>query len=132
MFVLRCKEGARDKRAQAGLDLDVFDASTGKWRDVTTLSGGESFLASLSLALGLSDIVQGRSGGIRLDAMFIDEGFGSLDESALAQAVNLLQSLAEGNRLVGVISHMSELAARIDKQILVKKEPEGSSLTFRL
>ena len=64
--------------------------------------------------------------------MFIDEGFGSLDESALAQAVNLLQSLAEGNRLVGVISHMSELAARIDKQILVKKEPEGSSLTFRL
>jgi len=130
LFVLRCKEGARDKRAQAGLDLDVFDASTGKWRDVTTLSGGESFLASLSLALGLSDIVQGRSGGIRLDAMFIDEGFGSLDETALAQAVNLLQSLAEGNRLVGVISHMSELSARIDKQILVTKKQEGSTLRF--
>ncbi len=132
MFTLRCKEGAKNMRSQSGLDLDVFDAATGKWRDVTTLSGGESFLASLSLALGLSDIVQSRSGGIRLDAMFIDEGFGSLDETTLAQAIGLLQSLAEGNRLVGVISHMSELSARIDKQIVVTKDREGSTLRLQV
>ena len=86
MFVLRLKEEAQDRRSQSGLDLDVLDRATGQWRDVTTLSGGESFLASLSLALGLSDVVQSESGGVRLEAMFIDEGFGTLDENALRNA----------------------------------------------
>lgn len=95
MFVLRLKEEARDRRSQSGLDLDVLDRATGQWRDVTTLSGGESFLASLSLALGLSDVVQSESGGIRLETMFIDEGFGTLDENALRSALDLLSSLAD-------------------------------------
>lgn len=126
-FVLRCKEKASDLRAQSGLDLDVYDSNTGAWRDVSTLSGGESFLASLSLALGLSDIVQANSGGIRLDAMFIDEGFGTLDESALRQAVGLLDRLSAGKRLIGIISHVGELKNRIDKKIIVTKTPTGST-----
>ncbi len=128
LFVLRCKTDAKNMRSQSGLDLDVFDRGTGLWRDVSTLSGGESFMASLALALGLSDVVQSRSGGIRLDSMFIDEGFGSLDENALRQAINMLSRLADGKRLIGVISHMSELKERIDKKIIVKKKISGSEI----
>lgn len=128
MFVLRVKEEARDMRSQAGLDLDVLDRSTGLWRDVSTLSGGESFMASLALALGLADTVQSRSGGVRLDAMFIDEGFGTLDENSLRQAMELLTRLAGGRRLVGVISHMAELKERIDKKVVVTKTAAGSAL----
>ena len=128
MFVLRVKEEARNMRSQAGLDLDVLDRSTGLWRDVSTLSGGESFMASLALALGLADTVQSRSGGVRLDAMFIDEGFGTLDENSLRQAMELLTRLAGGRRLVGVISHMAELKERIDKKIVVTKTAAGSAL----
>lgn len=128
MFVLRCKEAAKDMRSQAGLDLDVLDKSTGQWRDVSTLSGGESFMASLALALGLSDVVQNRSGGVRLDAMFIDEGFGTLDEASLRQATELLARLAGGKRLVGVISHRQELKERIDKKVIVTKAVTGASL----
>ena len=91
------------------------------------LSGGESFIASLSLALGLSDEIASTSGGIRLDTMFVDEGFGSLDEQALEQAIKALAGLSEGNRLVGIISHVSELRTRIDKQIVVKKYRSGGS-----
>ena len=128
MFVLRVKEEARNMRSQAGLDLDVLDRSTGLWRDVSTLSGGESFMASLALALGLADTVQSRSGGVRLDAMFIDEGFGTLDENSLRQAMELLTRLAGGRRLVGVISHMAELKERIDKKVVVTKSAAGSAL----
>ncbi len=129
MFVLRCKEEAKNMRSQVGLDLDVLDRGTGLWRDVSTLSGGESFMASLALALGLSDVVQERSGGIRLEAMFIDEGFGTLDENALRQALELLTRLADGKRLIGVISHVPELKERIEHQIVVKKRLTGSVLT---
>ncbi len=128
MFVLRCKEQAKNMRSQVGLDLDVLDRSTNQWRDVSTLSGGESFMASMALALGLSDVVQSRSGGVRLDSMFIDEGFGSLDENSLRQAVNLLVKLADGKRLIGVISHMPELKEEIDRKIVITKKLNGAEL----
>lgn len=127
-FVLRCKPEAKNMRSQMGLDLDVYDSSTGLWRDVSTLSGGESFMASMSMALGLSDVVQAQSGEIRLECMFIDEGFGSLDENSLRQAVKVLSKLADGKRTVGVISHMAELKERIDKKIIVEKTMGGSQV----
>lgn len=126
LFTLRCKEEAKNKRNLSGLDLDVLDRTTGCWRDVSTLSGGESFIASLALALGLSDTVQAKSGGIRLDAMFIDEGFGSLDETTLKTAVDVLASLADGKRLIGIISHVSELKQRIDQKVIIQKTLQGS------
>jgi len=132
MFTLRCRQEAKDNKTQSGLDLEVLDRSTGQWRDVSTLSGGESFMASLSMALGLSDIVQARSGSIRLDSMFIDEGFGTLDENSLTQARNLLTKLADGNRLIGVISHVPELKERIDKKIIIKKTILGSQIRFEV
>lgn len=128
MFTLRCRENTRDLRSQSGLDLDVYDSSTGRWREVSTLSGGESFMASLSLALGMSDVVQSRSGGIRLDSMFIDEGFGTLDDAALKQAMDMLDKLSDGTRLIGVISHVSELKSRIDKKLVIKKSAAGSEI----
>ena len=128
-FQLHIKKEAGSLRSQTGLDLEVLDANTGRWRDVSTLSGGESFLASLSLALGLSDVIQAQSGGIRLDAMFIDEGFGTLDEEALNDSINLLNSLTGGDRMIGVISHRQELEERIDRKILVKKGAKGSFIT---
>ena len=128
MFTLRCNENAKDMRSQSGLDIEVLDRSTGAWRDVSTLSGGESFMTSMALALGLSDIAQGKSGGVRLDSMFIDEGFGSLDENALRQALALLTGLADGKRLIGVISHVPELKERIDKKIVVRKKLTGSEI----
>ncbi len=129
MFTLRCKEEARDRVHQSGLDLDVLDRGTGQWRDVTTLSGGESFLASLALALGLSDVVQSQSGAIRMEAMFIDEGFGTLDDNALRNSLRVLGELADGKRLIGIISHVRELEERIEKQIIVKKTLKGSELS---
>lgn len=126
-FVLRCKEKAKNLRQQTGLDLDVLDRNTGQWRDVSTLSGGESFMASIALALGLSDVVQESSGGIQLDSMFIDEGFGTLDENSLRQAITLLDKLADGKRLIGIISHVAELKNRIDKKIVITKTAAGSS-----
>jgi len=116
-----------DKRAQVGLDLDVIDHYNGSSRSVKTLSGGESFKASLSLALGLSDEIQCSAGGIKLDTMFVDEGFGSLDENSIEQAMRALNSLSEGNRLVGIISHVQALKQRIDKQIVVRKDRDGGS-----
>ena len=118
---------AENNRSQSGLELDVIDHYNGSQRSVKTLSGGESFLASLALALGLSDVVQSCSGGVRLDTMFVDEGFGSLDEEALNQAMKALVSLTQGNRLVGIISHVGELKSRIDRQIVVTKAPSGGS-----
>ena len=122
----RCTEG-ENNRSQSGLELDVFDHWSGSQRSVKSLSGGESFLASLALALGLSDVIQSSAGGVRLDTMFVDEGFGSLDDEALNQAMKALVSLTEGNRLVGIISHVGELKSRIDRQILVTKDRSGGS-----
>lgn len=118
---------AKDRRAQAGLDLDVLDHHTGRLRDVKTLSGGESFLGALSLALGLSDVIQRCAGGVSVETVFIDEGFGSLDSSALEQVLRVLMTLSEGQRQIGIISHVAELQERIDRQIVVHRERFGSS-----
>lgn len=126
-YELKRAADASNQRSQSGLDLNVIDHYNASERSVRTLSGGESFMASLSLALGLSDEIQSTSGGIRLDTMFVDEGFGSLDEDTLSQALKVLHGLAESNLLVGIISHVSELKERIDKQIVVKKEKSGGS-----
>lgn len=115
-----------DLQIKTGLELEVHDYYTGKRRDVRTLSGGESFKASLALALGLSDVVQSAVGGVKLDAMFVDEGFGTLDSDSLDAAITTLQELAGGNRVVGIISHVGELAARIDSQIRVVRGKNGS------
>lgn len=120
-YELKRKEEADNKREKAGLELDVIDHYNGTERSVKTLSGGETFQASLSLALGLSDEIQFGAGGIRLDTMFVDEGFGSLDEESLNQAMKALHSLAEGNRIVGIISHVAELKERVERKIIVTK-----------
>ena len=124
--LVRSKE-AENKRSQSGLSLDVVDHYSGSERSVKSLSGGESFQASLALALGLSDTVQEEAGGIRLDAMFIDEGFGTLSEGALRAALNTLLELAAGQRLVGVISHVPELKEKIERQIRIRKQADGGS-----
>ena len=121
------REESLSKVGQSGLDLDVIDHYNGTTRSVKSLSGGESFKASLALALGLSDEIQSSAGGIQLDTMFIDEGFGSLDEDSLSQAMNALASLASSNKLIGIISHVGELKQKIDKQIIVKKDKTGGS-----
>lgn len=126
-YELRRQAEAGNKQSQSGLDLEAVDHYNGSTRDVHTLSGGETFQASLSLALGLADEVQSSAGGVRLDAMFVDEGFGSLDQNALRQALDALGRLAESHRLVGIISHVGELKERIDRQILVKKDRTGGS-----
>ena len=126
-YELKRSREAENNRSQSGLSLDVTDHYNGTERSVRTLSGGESFKASLSLALGLADEIQASAGGIRLDTMFVDEGFGSLDEESLQQAMRALADLAEGNRLVGIISHVPELKEKIDRQIVVRKEKNGGS-----
>ena len=125
-YDLKRRRNADNKQRRSGLDLDIVDHINATERSVNTLSGGKAFLASLSLALGLSDEVQ-MSTGIHLDTLFVDEGFGSLDSSALGKAYQTLAGLTEGNRLVGIISHVSELKERIDRQIVVSKGPDGSS-----
>lgn len=107
--------------SKTGLELCVIDHYNATKRSVKTLSGGESFEASLSLALGLSDEIQSCAGGVQIESMFVDEGFGSLDEEALNQAIKALAGLTEGNRLIGVISHVSELKERIERKIIVTK-----------
>jgi exonuclease SbcC len=127
--LVRREKGENGKK-QTGLDLDVIDhyyGNNSNSRNVSTLSGGESFLASLSLALGLSDEVLHSSNGIQLDTLFVDEGFGSLDEETLQQAMTALLKMTEGGRLVGIISHVGELKNSISRQIVVKKEKSGGS-----
>ncbi|MBR4450443.1 MAG: SMC family ATPase [Clostridia bacterium] len=126
-YELKRRREAGNNRSQSGLELDVIDHYNGSERSVRTLSGGESFMASLSLALGLSDEIQSSAGGIRLDTMFVDEGFGSLDDDSLSQAMKALEGLTQGNRLVGIISHVGELKSRIDRQIVVTKDKSGGS-----
>ncbi len=118
--------GELGKSSQVGLDIDVYDYHNGTYRPVNSLSGGEKFKASLSLALGLADEIQSSAGGVRIDTMFVDEGFGSLDGESLSLAISTLQDLTEGRRLVGIISHVEELKNRIDKQIIVEKQ-KGSN-----
>jgi exonuclease SbcC len=125
-FELLIREESSNKLQQSGLDLNVYDYNTGKARTVKSLSGGEAFKAALSLALGLSDVIQSFAGGIEIDTMFIDEGFGALDSESLEQAISILSTLTKGNRLVGIISHVSELRERIEEQIVIKKGIDGS------
>ena len=115
-----------------GLDLMVYSTVTGKEREVRTLSGGESFMAALSLALGMADQIQQSSAAINLDMMFIDEGFGSLDEHSRNQAVRVLQEMAEGSRLIGIISHVSELKQEIEDQLIVGKDENGSHVKWQI
>ena len=126
-YELKLRREDLSLKGQTGLELDVIDHYNGTERSVKSLSGGESFKASLSLALGLSDEIQSSAVGIKLDTMFIDEGFGSLDEESLRQAVNTLAELSDGDRLIGIISHVGELKNRIDKQIVVAKDKSGGS-----
>ncbi|MBM6694639.1 SMC family ATPase [Pseudoflavonifractor capillosus] len=126
-YELKRRREAAGSRGQSGLEMDVIDHYNGTQRSVKSLSGGESFQASLALALGLSDEIQSSAGGIRLDTMFVDEGFGSLDEESLGKAMGALGDLAQGNCLVGIISHVSELKEKIDKQIVVRKDRIGGS-----
>ncbi len=131
-YILTHQEEAQDKRKTAGLDIAVFDHYTGKKRALSTLSGGESFMTALALALGLSDAAQARQGGLQIETLFIDEGFGSLDRQSLRDAVRMLETLSEGNYLCGIISHVEELKEEIPKQILVEKTKEGSFLSMNV
>lgn len=118
--------GASDKRSQTGLELNVLDHFTGRERSVRSLSGGESFMASLSLALGFADVIRQSAGGVSIEAMFVDEGFGSLDPESLDQVVNVLNTLAGDSKLIGIISHVSDLKSRVSKRVVVEKTREGS------
>ena len=132
-FILQCREVKNlSSRGEAGLDLDVYHMVSATTRDVKTLSGGESFMAALSLALGMADQIQQSSAAINLDMMFIDEGFGSLDEHSRNQAVRVLQEMAEGSRLIGIISHVSELKQEIEDQLLVNKDENGSHVKWQI
>ncbi|MDR1901489.1 MAG: AAA family ATPase [Treponema sp.] len=126
-YSLLLDTGGESTRGRQGLDLAVFDAYTGKTRPCATLSGGESFMASISLALGLADSIQARSGGVRLDAVFIDEGFGSLDEASLDKALTILDELRD-HRMVGLISHVAEMKSRIPCRIEIEKSGSGSRI----
>lgn len=132
-FLLACRD-LKDlgTQGQVGLDLDIYNLVTDSTRDVKTLSGGESFLAALSMALGLADIIQNTAGAIRLDTMFVDEGFGSLDDDARAQAILILNELADQKRLVGIISHVNELKEQIDRKLIVTKTERGSTVHWNL
>jgi exonuclease SbcC len=130
-YSLYRKEEVSDARRRDNLEIEVLDAYTGRRRGVQTLSGGELFEVSLALALGMSDIVQSGKGGVRIDALFIDEGFGSLDEEALDEACRTLQNMARKDCMIGIISHVNELADRIPSQIVVTRTAQGSHIAVR-
>jgi len=126
-YMLQCRDMENlSKQGEVGLDLDVYDLVTDKVRDVKTLSGGESFLAALSMALGMADVITESAGRIHLDTMFIDEGFGALDEEARQRAILILNELAGDTRLVGIISHVTELKEQMDQKLVISKNDRGS------
>lgn len=126
-FLLQCRDLSKlGKQGEAGLDLDVYSLETGQARDVKTLSGGESFMAALSMALGMADVIQNTAGSVQMDALFIDEGFGSLDEESRRKAIRILKELAGEKRLVGIISHVTELKEELGRKLVVKKDSRGS------
>lgn len=132
-FILQCRKlEDLGTKGNVGLDLDVYSLVNDQIRDVKTLSGGESFMAALSMALGLSDLIQSKVGKIKMDTMFIDEGFGSLSEDIRNQALGLLYELSEGNRLIGIISHVSELKAQVDTRLHVTKNSQGSKAEWSM
>lgn len=126
-FLLQCRElSDLGKQGEAGLDLDVYSLETGRIRDVKTLSGGESFLAALAMALGMADVIQNRAGSVQVEAVFLDEGFGSLDEEARRNAIRMLKELAGETCLIGIISHVTELKEELERKLVVKKDSRGS------
>lgn len=126
-FLLKCRElESLSLQGEAGLDLDVYSVETDSIRNVKTLSGGEAFLAALSMALGMADVIQNTAGSVEMDALFIDEGFGSLDDEARGRAIAVLKELSGGKRMIGIISHVAELREQIEKKITVKRGEEGS------
>jgi exonuclease SbcC len=127
-FSLEHSDALAARGAASGLGLEVLDAWTGQRRDPATLSGGESFMASLALALGLADVVQHEAGGIDIETLFVDEGFGTLDEQTLEQVMEAIEGLRDGGRIVGLVSHVPELKLRISAQIRVAKGRSGSTL----
>lgn len=132
-FLLQCRDlQNQGNQANEGLSLDVYSLITDSVRDVKTLSGGESFMAALSMALGMADVIRSRAGAVSLDTMFIDEGFGSLDDEARGLAISILNQLAGDSRLIGIISHVRELKEQIDRQLIVRKTEEGSSSRWQL
>ena len=132
-FLLQCRDlETLGKQGEVGLDLDVYTMATDKVRDVKTLSGGESFMAALAMALGMADIIQSTAGNVSMDALFIDEGFGSLDEESRLKAVQILQELAGERRLIGIISHVTELKEQMGKKLQVIKTEKGSRILWDL
>jgi len=127
-YTLRHSDATQARGAASGLSIEVLDAHTGRLRSPQSLSGGETFLASLALALGLAEVVTSRAGGIRLDTLFIDEGFGSLDPETLELAMRTLDELRAGGRVVGVISHVEAMKDQIPAQLVVEATPEGPSV----
>jgi exonuclease SbcC len=127
-YTLQHTDARAARNQKSGLGLEVVDEWTGQRRDTSTLSGGESFMASLSLALGLADVVQQEAGGVDIETLFVDEGFGSLDEQALEQVMDALEGLRDGGRVVGLVSHVAEMKQRISSQLHVVKGRHGSSV----
>ena len=127
-FELIHRTDGNAKYKTAGLDIDVLDIATGKQRKAGSISGGEGFQVSMSLALGLSDVVQNHAGTISMESMFIDEGFGSLHEAVLDSAINVLDQLSGGSRQIGIISHVAKLEESIPKKLIVKGSSKGSSV----
>lgn len=132
-FILQCRSmEALGTQGAVGLDLDVYQPLTGKTRDIKTLSGGESFMAALAMAFGMADVIQNTAGKVHLDMMFIDEGFGSLDENSRRQAIKVLHELAGDSRLIGIISHVTELQEQMERKLVVSKNEKGSSVRWEV
>ena len=130
-YFLKRREDRERGNASSGLDLEIFDSYSGQYRHVNTLSGGESFKTALCLALGLADVITQSSGGVEIDTVFIDEGFGTLDAQALDSAINCLYTLKNHGRIIGIISHVRELQEKIPVKLLVEPTKDGSKASFK-